>query len=317
MNYVENLKKALEALKLDASEINDIISDHEEMIREAKAQGLSDDDIVAKLGDPVKVAQDIADLCEHKRPQKEINPKAHSAGVFTPGFDVTNLTIQLVSEDITIETDGGNTIRITYEGNVPLDYYEIGLSGNTFVLKRLNKHLGFSLRSSQMEFHVLVPQSMKVGTCQISTVSGDFMLDGLRAETIQHNGTSGDGAIKDIKAKFVKISSVSGDVSLNQVISQELNLSEVSGDASIEASKIEHTFDINTVSGDIKVKNSACETANFRTVSGDLEGIEFYPEAVEMKSVSGDIVIRNHDNTKNINVRSAKSVSGTVRIEVK
>jgi len=317
MNYVEDLKKALQALKIDSAEINDILADHEEMIREAKAQGLSDEEILSKLGDPAKVAQDIADLCEHKRPEKVSNPNDHSAGVFKPGNDLINLTIQLVSEDIQVEADGGTTIRVTYEGNIPLDYYEIGLNGNHFVLKRLNKHFGFTLRSSNMEFHVLVPQSMKVGTTAISGVSGDYNLDGLRTETLNCNSTSGDGLLKDIKAKNVKISSVSGDVSLNQIVSHDMLLSEVSGDANINQCKVEQTFDINTVSGDLKVTDSSCATANFRTVSGDLQGTEFYPEVVEMKSVSGDIFIRNHDASKSVNVRSARSVSGTVRIEVK
>ena len=58
-----------------------------------------------------------------------------------------------------------------------------------------------------------------------------------------------------------------------------------------------------------------CQEAILKTVSGDLEGKEFYPNEVTLKSVSGDIDIENSDSSREIIVKSSKSVSGEVNIK--
>ncbi len=71
---------------------------------------------------------------------------------------------------------------------------------------------------------------------------------------------------------------------------------------------------MNTVSGDIEIENSTCSEATLKTVSGDLEGKEFYPEVLSLKSVSGDININNKDKSKEIIIKTSRSVSGEITI---
>jgi DUF4097 and DUF4098 domain-containing protein YvlB len=98
------------------------------------------------------------------------------------------------------------------------------------------------------------------------------------------------------------------------VIAGSVELMQVSGDIDIAHLVCEGEMNASTTSGDIQIKDSTCHACVFRTVSGDFDGQEFYPESVELKSVSGDICIKNHDRSRQIDVKAVRTVSGDVSI---
>ena len=55
--FLQNLEDELKKNNLNEEEINDIIADHSEMIESAISEGLSDEDLEQKFGNP----KDLAD----------------------------------------------------------------------------------------------------------------------------------------------------------------------------------------------------------------------------------------------------------------
>jgi len=55
--YLEDLRQELVKQKLTNKEIEEIMADHEEMIRTAMEEGLSEEEIKAKFGQPKQVAE--------------------------------------------------------------------------------------------------------------------------------------------------------------------------------------------------------------------------------------------------------------------
>jgi len=58
--FLENLRTELKKKHINEGEIEEILRDHEEMIDEALAEGLSEEDITKKFGNPEQVAADIS-----------------------------------------------------------------------------------------------------------------------------------------------------------------------------------------------------------------------------------------------------------------
>ncbi len=312
--YLEDLKTALTKRKFSEKEINDILADHEEMITEALAAGLDTADIAKKFGSPEKVASDIAELCQ----REQVEQNAPDGYQEAQSFELTGSTdidIKLISEDLVFETDGGTKLRVYYKGDIPLDRYEINLSRGSFLLRRKNGDVNSSwFHRNDMDFVIRIPGKSAIGKLNYQSTSSDSVFQNLKLESFAANTTSGDAMVNNLCGNSFKITSVSGDIHLNNLHVESLNLSEVSGDALIEKTQVKANIEINSVSGDVKIIASECKTAAFRTVSGDMNGEEFYPESVELKSVSGDMVIKNTDHFRVINVKSAHSVSGDVSI---
>jgi len=317
--FLEDLKKELIKLNVKPGDIKEILDDHKEMIEAAQNEGVSDEEIVLKFGDPVKLAQEL------KEDSKDNTNLSNNGGenmndfnlfqtyqVMEKEFDVT---IGLVSEDITIELHELDQIEVFYKGVKDMDNYEISFDGNTFLLKRKSKVQILSWHKKSADFIVKMPLNVKNKVYSMHTVSGDAEVQGIHTIEFDIKTTSGDFDVNEFTAKKCKIASVSGDLELSNGKLEELTLSTVSGDVEMSNIDCSGSVDINTVSGDLEVENSYFGPTDFKSVSGDLEGKEFYPTSIQLKSVSGDIEITNSNKDKIVNVLRQKSVSGTVNIK--
>jgi DUF4097 and DUF4098 domain-containing protein YvlB len=92
------------------------------------------------------------------------------------------------------------------------------------------------------------------------------------------------------------------------------DVSLVNGDIEIEKAQVKGNMQFNSVSGDVELKEVECDTASFKTVSGDVEGKNFYVNELSLKSISGDVNIDNDDKSREIIVKSKKTLSGDVKI---
>ncbi len=64
--YLEELKEKLNQYNISEEELNDILSDYEEMIDDAMDKGLSEDKIIELIGTPKKVVKNLADTLSHR-----------------------------------------------------------------------------------------------------------------------------------------------------------------------------------------------------------------------------------------------------------
>jgi hypothetical protein len=295
-------------------DIEEILADHQGMMETAKAEGLSEDEMVSKFGDPARLADDLqatrSDRGSEPKHEKEVYKHVTSLPVLDGGFDVE---IQLVNEDLHLELHDEE--RIDVQGKrIKAEDYEIGLSEGTFVLKRIKKESRFSFGNSSGKFLVRIPRNNQSKRFSIKIVSGDVSLQQCHSEQLDVHTTSGDIDIRDLEVGKAMMHTVSGDLELKRGQINELHLSMVSGDTELKDLQIQGEVSCNTVSGDLDVEHTECGAFYFKTVSGDCDGKEFYPETLTVESVSGDVSIKNKEKKRDIKILKKKALSGDVNI---
>ncbi|GAB4201606.1 MAG: DUF4097 family beta strand repeat-containing protein [Wenzhouxiangellaceae bacterium] len=128
----------------------------------------------------------------------------------------------------------------------------------------------------------------------VKLVSADLTVGELDGEHLRLETVSGR-IIADATAREVEIQSVSGDIRLRAGGSTETRLESVSGD--IEVGEVSGRLKVQAVSGDIEIRSARLHKADFETVSGDLEiNAELAAESdLELSSHSGDIELNIND----------------------
>jgi len=316
--FLSDLKKELVRLKFKPDEIEEILDDHKEMIETAQNEGISDEEIVLKFGDPIKLAKEIKENTSESTIKISLGGENMKDYELFQSFSVSekefDVSIHLVSEDVIYELHDVEEIQVYYKEVKNIEDYEITFDGKTFVLKHKNKLRVLSWSKNSGHFLVKVPVGIQSKTFSIQNVSGDSELQGISTKELSIKTTSGDAEVNEFKASSLSFSTVSGDVEIQNGKIETMTLSTVSGDVEMDNIDCSGTVDINTVSGDVEVENSFFGPTNFKSVSGDLIGKEFYPTSVQLKSVSGDIEIKNEDKERKINILKSRSVRGDVNI---
>ena len=313
--FLDDLKKELKKRHFSKEDIEEILADHAEMIETAKNEGLSEDELASKFGDPAQLADDLLAT-------KPI--EVHKGGVQVEGYQLINtfpvldltfdVNVQLVNEDLKYVIHDLDQIEVHCKNVNNMDDYTVSFDGNEFLLKRESKVGLFGTRNSSQKFFVKVPKNVQCKRFSIKLVSGDAKVEGIQTDMLEVHSTSGDAKISNFTAKEAKFHTVSGDLECTQGSLESLNLSMVSGDCKLHSTVISGPLDCNTVSGDLKAEQSEAGDFTFKTVSGDCKGEEFYPKTVSFRSVSGDVKIKNSDKSREIQVLKSKALSGKVKI---
>jgi hypothetical protein len=315
--FLENLKNELKRRNFSEQDIEEIVKDHVEMIEEAKNEGLNEDEIQAKFGNPATLAQDLMDSRSTDVPASNPSMEGYTLleafPVLDPTFDVK---VSLVNDDVDYLIHDKESIEVYYKDIKKVDNYHCRFDGKDFVLeekKKLGLMVGVRLNSGR--FIIKVPSNLVSKQSVFKFVSGDLLVDKVVTDDLDLKTTSGDVKVKAIEAKHLKLSTVSGDVSIYNGSLDSVNLSLISGDAKFDQITVSGDIYINTVSGDVAVNHVESGYVDFKTVSGDCSGLEFYPKSIKLKSISGDINIHNKDKERKIEVLGKRAISGQVRIE--
>lgn len=317
--FLEDLAKELKKMKISDEEINEIIADHKEMIKQAQEDGLSDEEITDKFGNPTKLAKDLKQDFKYVSEEHKIDD--YDLFKSFPIVDELNVVkIQLVSENTIFTTYEGENIVVYFQNIKETDKYTVTFEGSKLKITR-NKGKNFIFSSSRSFARdemilVQVPRSVELDNFNYSSVSGDIEVNNLNVGDVKIKTTSGDGVVTNMNIHTGEFTSVSGEIVITNVrADSDFKFSTVSGDFSIIDSNLSGDVNINTVSGDYEFKNTFCGHVNFSTVSGDLSGDEFYPEKIDLKSVSGDVDIKNNDKQRPIEIGRKKTLSGSISIK--
>lgn len=314
--FLEELEKELQSKGLSKEDITEILSDHQEMIDEALAEGLSEEEIETKFGNPSKIADDLSDLAKLET-KNTVNANEYTLYKSFPVLEKEmNIDIHFVNEDFHLEKSESNDIEVYYKGKGKLEDYEFGFDGQTFYAKSKKqiKSIFFSFRHNEFEFLIKVPTTSVLLT-SLHSVSSDITVDDLKCDSFVLKSTNGDLVFTNVKTKSFKFDNVNGDLHITNFESNDLRLSNVNGDVRFDNVEISGDAVFNTVSGDFSIDTMKCRECHFQTVSGDMSAKDFYPDAIRLQSVSGDISIRNEDKSKTIRIISQKSLSGDIRIQ--
>ncbi len=317
--YLQDLETELRKNNLREEEIQDILDDHREMIETAIAEGLTDEDLESKFGNPKDVAEELSQFSEKKNEGREKKTKMKTKE-FTGIEKGYQVTINVVNDDIEVVHANDDKITIEYTGKRDLEDYKIEYQNNEFLLEEpkggLFKRSMFS-HDNGGKFVITLPEGLEVGTFKLKEINGDIDLSNITCESFHYGTTNGDSKLVGIHTKDVNISSINGDMQLEDFHATTVQLSQISGDMKIFKSTIEEEFNAHTVSGDISLQEVSSGDFRLKTVSGDIKGDEFYPKSVSLNSVSGDIKIKNSDADRPIVINHKKSISGDIEIKVK
>ena len=313
--FLNDLKNELIKQNVNEEEIEDIIRDHEEMISEAMNEGLKEEDIHLRFGDPKALARELASSTEGEEEQAEVVGFKLWKSI-TPTDTNINITVSMVSQDVSYQTSKDDQIHIYYEGKDDLKEYQFSYQKGElrFEAPKMRGFLFMRNKKDDMNFLVEIPKHLTIETFKHSSVSADVKYINLNANELQLNTTSGDANLSHAQFDKLKMNTVSGDLYISHVTCSLAETSQVSGDLKLENVIINGLLHAGTVSGDIEINESTVEDAEFSCVSGDVDGKDFYPKTVKFKSVSGDLDIKNSER-KDIKLIKTNTLSGEINIQ--
>lgn len=310
--YLKSIKTELSRTKIPTNEQTEILRDFEELIESAINEGLSEDELINKFGDPKQV---VKELEEYKG---DLNMESKNFELFKE-FEVSELkeiVLKFVSEDIFVNTNDENKIIVNAKNLKHPEDYELTYEDGKlyFVRKPQKEMLGLFLTRKTPDFEILLPKDIEVEVTKINLVSGDINLSNLKTNSFLIKTTSGDARVNQLHTNDINVSLVSGDIEFNEFTTNTADINTVSGDIEFNNTKIDDSLYIKVVSGDVEADNFECNKLEFNSVSGDFDGDTVTINEIAFKSVSGDFNIKNNQNP-NVDITREKSLSGKVKIK--
>ena len=320
--FLSDLQKELKKMNMSDQEIKEILADHKEMIEEALKEGLTEEEISKKFGDPSKLAQELhsdsqkvnINIDDYTNASEYESVEGYKLFKTLPALELNEIQIRLISEDVEMYPYNGQNIEVHYKKDIKEENYDVSLENGVFKLTRNSRKTIMFERKTTPDFVVRYPNNGQLVNYSVETVSGDSELKGINTKQLRLKSTSGDFEAQGVKCELADFKTVSGDFEVKEVQANEMIMSAVSGDFECKDCDVKGNLDINTVSGDFELYSFKAKVANFKTVSGDLEGKEFYVERIDLKSVSGDINIQNSDKLRPITVGKKRTLSGDIKI---
>jgi len=314
--FLEDLKNALKKNRVSDQETEEIIKDHEDMIQEALDDGLSEDDIPNKFGDPEVLAKELAQSANKRKVEEDDEEKEKTeSGLLFSAKDIKGFDINLISEDLSIDVYDGDAFEVHGE-NINMKQYHIEDKDHVLHLARKQSFtIKFRIfREKSGHFILKVPKDHALGQVVVNTKSSDVKIEHIDMEDIHIKTLSGDYHLDHLNAKKFYMKSVSGDAKVDHCQFQHAEMSNVSGDFKLTNTKIEELFTLSAVSGDLDIEKVTCKELIYSSVSGDLNAKEFYPDEVTLKSISGDIKFKNENKDHTINIKKKRSISGDIEM---
>jgi len=313
--FIDDLKQELSKRGMSEAEMNEIIADHEDMISAAIQEGLSEEELVSKFGDPKHLADELAG--ETPKVRQDMDDEFSLWQEFTPTDGKQTVEVKLVSEDVEYYLTEKNQIEVYANRTKRLTSYQLSYDNGALQLKR-NKEVGIisfiPFRFGEVSFKIGFPITMTIADFSHTSVNSDVEIVGIHVERFKLVTTNGDVQIDSAKLGDASWNTVNGDIQVQSSQFNSIASTQVSGDFELRDSSISETLKIHTVSGDAKIENCDCDLLDLESVSGDVVGKNLYPQKASLKSVSGDILICNQEQ-KPIQVIRSHSVSGEIQIQ--
>ncbi|AUD65238.1 hypothetical protein BK011_05900 [Tenericutes bacterium MZ-XQ] len=317
-NFLEDLKKELSKRNIAKDAIDDILKDHEDMIKEALEDGLSEEDLEKRFGTPENIAESLATEEETVEQEKEKNIDKDQSFEFECKQSEMSIQVELTNEDIYIKPTEYKNVLVNIENADDLKDYIVEFNDQTLSItrKKQNKMFSFfSTKAKNTKIYIGIPAEVLIKSLISKQTNGDVVLKKLNTKHISLNLVNGDIDIKEVVAEGLKFHIVNGDIELQKIKASTLYSSQVSGDLEIKNSLIDGNLEVKTVSGDIELEEVTCDMFEADSVSGDIDGKEFYPKMIRFKSLSGDLNIKNKEK-KEIKIIKKSTLSGDINVDI-
>ncbi len=332
--YLEALSLALNSA--DEAARDELIRDFEEHFSIGKANGRTDEDIIASLGpiDELVAALDLPPKKIVAQPKIEAVAGQGYAGI--TAIEVDSLHADIVispSSDeltyVTFKNDGKLVDKLAYSTDVtqrgqtlmikvePIKRFFLSSASDlTIELAVASTVQQYRIESASGEVHVA---DVTLQLLNVKSASGDVHAHRVIAQRIEANTASGDFHLERCRGDLF-ISVASGDVYAKLHEAQEIQLRGASGDLEFEG-RCPNIF-VSTASGDGRLEVTGADQITIHSVAGDFDiDVDRADEGLSavMKSVSGDLVVRSPEGTFQAD-RHKDSITlkgGAVRINLK
>jgi lia operon protein LiaG len=339
--YLEALNNALQ--NTDDAAREELLNDFEEHFAIGKANGRSDDDIMASLGpiDELVAALDLPPKTTTIPIQSTQSGKSYSE-IQTIEVDSLHADVRVIPSvdeqtHVAFKSDGKLVDKLAYST-------EVTQRGHNLHIKIEPIKRFFIARSSELTIEIAVASS--VNALRLESASGELHVMDVKVDKISARSASGDVHAQKVIFDRCDGTTASGDLHFNGCRGV-LNLSTASGnvygehheatDVTVRSASGDVDYkgrcsnlSINTASGDGSLELEGANEVTIHTVSGDFDlDVDRADEGLRavLKSVSGDLVVHSPEGTyeadrhsdvialKNEAIRiNLKSVSGDFKI---
>ncbi len=320
-NFIEDLKKELSKRNIAPDAIDDIIKDHEDMIKEALEDGLNEEDLIKRFGTPEHIAETLAseeEIVEQNDSKEKEEVEKDQTFAYDLDQNEISIQIELTNEDIIVKSSEKAKLTVDIENADHLEDYVVEFHDHTLNITRKKQNKMFSFFTSKAKntkVVIYVPKDTLIKSLIDKHTNGDLELKQLKTRHISLNLVNGDIEMNEIISEGLKFHIVNGDIELKNIKANTLYSSQVSGDLEISNSMIDGDLEVRTVSGDIELEEVTCDMFEVDSVSGDIDGKEFYPKMIRFKSISGDLNIKNKEK-KEIKIIKKSTLSGGINIDL-
>lgn len=278
--YMKILQEKMQRYNIAVEQ--EILEDYEQHFAEGLAQGHTEEEIIAELGNIEDMLQEFSQ--EDLRQELEIvESQASQSNSYERLY--REVVIDGLLADVEVCSSGDDQLRIDYENrgskSQKLRYYFYQYEENGIFYAGVKERKGaFSHFTGQfggsIDLRLEIPAGIPV--IRLHTTSGDLKIREIRTDELEAQCTSGDLHVEAVDCKKLSGRTQSGDV-------------EISGVAL--AVKENTEMDFHTTSGDIEIRRISAARFRIQTASGDLSAEHMEAEELKLQTASGEIELKN------------------------
>lgn len=311
----------------------EILEDYEQHFAEGLAEGRTEEEIIAELGNIEDMLQEFSEE-DLKQELEAVESQASQSNSYEQLYRA--VVIEGLLADVEVRRSQDSQLRIDYENRgsksqkLRYRFYQYEENGVFYAGVKEHKSVDFGgdagsesiwnvfshipVRfSGDIEVRIEIPAG--IPAIKVHTSSGDLDIREIQTQELEAWCTSGDLQIEDVACKRLNGKTLSGDmevsgVAMNVCEDTEIVLCTTSGDMEIRrlaAARIR----MQTSSGDLSVKELEAEQLLIHTSSGEQELENVTCQGVALRSGSGDIDVRNMRGKE----LSAEAGSGEVELQ--
>lgn len=292
----------------------EILEDYEQHFVEGLAEGRTEEEIIAELGNIEDMLQEFSEE-DLKQELETVEQQSSQSNSYERLY--REVVIDGLLADVEVCGSGDDQLRIDYEnrGNKTqkLRYYFYQYEKDGIFYAGIKERKGVEFRRESGRDSVL-----DVFSHFTSWSGGDI---DLRLEipvgipVVRLNTTSGDLEIREIQTGELDAQCASGDMRIEAVNCRKLSGRTQSGDMEVSgvamAANENTEINLHTASGDIGIQRMSAGKIYMQTASGDLNAGQLETGELKLQTSSGELELENVQCTKAV----LRSGSGDMEIE--
>lgn len=295
--YMKILQEKMQRYNIAVEQ--EILEDYEQHFAEGLAQGHTEEEIIAELGNIEDMLQEFSQE-DLKQELEIVESQASQSNTYERIY--REVVIDGLLADVEVCSSGDDQLRIDYENRgskaQKLRYYFYQYEENGIFYAGVKERKGVEFRrelgrdsrdsiwdafshftgqfGGSIDLRVEIPAGIPV--IRLHTTSGDLKIREIRTDELEAQCTSGDLQVEAVDCKKLSCRTQSGDVELSGVAL---------------AVKENTEMDFHTTSGDMEIRRISASRIRIQTASGDLSAEHMEAEELKLQTASGEIELRN------------------------